>query len=426
MERMRTETAEKLARWASVGERDAPVAFVGREREIEFAAQQLETWRPGMSRGRTIVAQGAPGAGKTALLGEIEKRLPSVVAGAVSLYLPTPWVEEDVPSLLEDLAVRMVGADEETFRTSSSTETTVGVKATVAARRGRSRTLSPPGLTGWRAFERQFAARADRAKPTMLLVDEIQRLEDQAKTKQLLFSLHDQRTFPLLLVCGGLSTSVARLMKVGLSRLDEAHVLRVDALSLDEAQQSLEEALAAMARDVGGIAGHPDQWARRLARATQGWPRHITSHFRAAAEALLQTGRLAFDDDNLARTLAAAQADMRRYYDRRLEASRTNPAIVYAVYEVVRSREVDADEAADVVDEVAATLAGSSRTRHEADFPTGIHCIDQMLYAGVVAYATSATTSALSIPIPSMATHIANLLSAEKREAVRRTLRARK
>ena len=112
---------------------------------------------------------------------------------------------------------------------------------------------------------------------------------------------------------------------------------------------------------------------------------------------------------------------MRRYYDQRLEASRTNPAIVYAVYEVVRSREVGADEAADVVDEVTATLAGSSRIRHEADFPTGIHCIDQMLHA---AYASSATTSALSIPIPSMATHIANLLSAEKRDSVRRVTRS--
>ena len=138
---MPTEAAEKLARWASVGERDAPVAFVGREREIEFAAQQLETWRPGMSRGRTIVAQGAPGAGKTALLGEIEKRLPSVVAGAVSLYLPTPWVEEDVPSLLEDLAVRMVGADEDTCRASASRETAAGVEAAVAARR---RALADP------------------------------------------------------------------------------------------------------------------------------------------------------------------------------------------------------------------------------------------------------------------------------------------
>ena len=45
-------------------------------------------------------------------------------------------------------------------------------------------------------------------------------------------------------------------------------------------------------------------------------------------------------------------------------------------------------------------------------------------HAGVVAYASSATTSALSIPIPSMATHIANLLSAEKRDSVRRVTRS--
>ena len=45
-----------------------------------------------------------------------------------------------------------------------------------------------------------------------------------------------------------------------------------------------------------------------------------------------------------------------------------------------------------------------------------------MLYAGVVAYARNVTTSALSVPIPSMATHIAGLLTTEQREAVRRAI----
>lgn len=61
MQRMRTETAERLANWAVTGERDAPVAFVGRVREIDFAARQLTTWRSRTSRGPTIVIQGAPG-----------------------------------------------------------------------------------------------------------------------------------------------------------------------------------------------------------------------------------------------------------------------------------------------------------------------------------------------------------------------------
>ena len=95
----RMDWGEKLARWANVGERGAPVAFAGREREIDFAISQLEAWRPGTTPGRTVVAQGAPGAGKTALLGEIARRLPERLPVAAAIYMPTPWIDDNVPSV---------------------------------------------------------------------------------------------------------------------------------------------------------------------------------------------------------------------------------------------------------------------------------------------------------------------------------------
>lgn len=415
------EVAEKLANWSNVGDRDAPVAFVGRDQEIDLTTRQIATWRPGETRGRTIIAQGAPGAGKTALLHEFGRRLPTVVPNAASVYLPTPWIDADVPDLLKALAVEMTGVPSDSLRTTQSARHTAGVKALATTQLGRSRSVSPPEVTTWSAFQRHFAGLANQSRPTLLLVDEIQRIGAGEATKNLLHHLHDQTSFPVLLVCGGLSTSVARLGELGLSRLDEAHILHVAALTPTETHQCLEESLRIMADDVG-IGGHPDQWARRLAPPTHGWPQHITGHFRAAAEALLESARPVFDDENLGRALALAEINARRYYDRRLEASRTNPVIVFAVHEAAMHGEMDADDAADTVEKTVATLSGSRKARHHANFAGASDCVDQMLYAGVIAYATNATTSPLSVPIPSMATQIANLLPLARRQEVCRVL----
>ena len=418
----RTDWGEKLARWANVGERGAPVAFAGRQREIDLAIRQIEAWHPGTTPGRTVVAQGAPGAGKTALLGEIAHRLPERLPNAVAIYMPTPWIDDSVPNVLEELAVKMAGVPADTLRTSKGSETVAGVKAVATARHAESRSVLPPSLKTWRAFSREFESVADRMKPTLLLVDEIQRIGEGEATRDLLYHLHDQTTFPVVLVCGGLSTSAARLGEAGLSRLDEGRILRIDALTAAEAQRSLEESLGIMADDVGGIAGHPDRWARALAPPTQGWPQHVTCHFRAAAEALLESGHLAFDDINLRDTLARAENNMRRYYDRRLEASRTQTVLVYAVHEAINARATRRTDAMAVVDAVRPLLGRHDAEDHDATFRRAGDCINQMLYAGVVAYATNTTTSPLSIPIPSMATHIAGLLTAEQREAVRRAV----
>ena len=419
---MRTETAEKLKNWAMTGERDAPIAFVGREREIDFATRQLMTWRSRTSRGRTIVFQGAPGAGKTALLGEIERRLPSIVPDGRAVYLETPWASDDIPAVLEALAVQMMGVADDSLRTATRTDTTVGVRAPLAAKRGRSRVLSPPGLTTWRAFERQFQARAAQARPTLLLVDEVQRLADDGSAKQLLFNLHDQTTFPLVLVCGGLSTSSAHLAALGLSRLDATHVLRLDALGLGEARQSLEASLAIMAEDVGGIAGQVDLWARRLARPTHGWPQHITCHFRSAAEALLESRRLMFDDENLSHALANANASVGSYYDQRLDASRTDELTVFAVHEAINETTIRRRDAMAIVEAATDLLRSQEREDHDRNFARAGECVDQMLSAGLIAYQTVGRSSPLSIPIPSMAKHVSGLLPTEQRDAVRRAL----
>ncbi len=416
------QVAERLANWANLGEREDPVAFAGRTQEIALAIRQLTTWRRGSASGRTVVAQGAPGAGKTALLHEIARELPERLPGAKSIYRPTPWNRHSAANVLLSLADRMMGEAAASFRTTEATETSVGARAVAAAHVDRSRTTAPPALASWDDFHTLFSPKAEQAKPTLLLVDEIQRMGDDEESTDLLYHLHDQTTFPVVLVCGGLSTSAMRLTGVGLSRLNEANILHIDALTIEEAEQSLEESLRITAEDLGGIAGHPDQWARQLAPATQGWPQHVTCHLRAAAEAMLESGRVAFDDDNLRRALARAQDNMQRYYNRRLDASCTNESIVFAIHEAIRVGHIHRTDAMALVDVVRARLGPYAREDHDRHFERPGDCVDRLLYAGIIAYANGSISSPLSIPIPSMAAHIADRVPGKEREEIRRTI----
>ena len=416
----RTDASAKLERWANVGERDAPAVFVGREREIDLAISQLATWQAGASRGRTVVAQGAPGAGKTALLDQIGRQLIERLPGAVAISRATPWNRRSARNVLHALAARMMGRAADEFRTTAGTESSIGARAVATARHSRSESTAPPELSCWDDLETLFSDQAGRAKPTLLLVDEIQRLGEDEETKDLLYHLHDQATFPIVLICGGLSTSAAHLRELGLSRLADGNVLRIGALTTEEAEQCLEESLRMMAEDVG-IDGHPDHWARQLAPATHGWPQHVTCHIRAAAAAL-RASELAFDAGNLHKAAALADAAMRDYYEQRLETSATDAMVVFAVHQSISRRPLRRTEAAAVVDSVRPLLGSADGEEHDRTFRHPRDCVERMIHAGVIAYAGATTTSSLSIPIPSMAGHVAGLLSADQREDVRRTL----
>ncbi len=357
------------------------------------------------------------------MLHEIGHRLRAAWPESAAIYLPTPWIDEDVPYLIEAFATNMMGMEADDLRSTVTKATTAGIKVFATAQHVDSRSVSPPRLSTWAAFGRQFASRAGQAKPTLLLVDEIQRMGGSEATRNLLYHLHDQSTFPVTLVCGGLSTSSSHLHELGLSRVADANVLHIGALDVAEAEQCLDESLALMAEEVG-ITGHPDHWARQLASATHGWPQHITCHIRAAAMALQSSGRLAFDDANLHKARKYAEGNMRRHYDQRLATSFTDAAIVFAVHESVKNGRTYLDDAVDLVEATAHVLSGSRRSRHDARFADAMDCVQQMLHAGLIAYAGNTTISPLTVPIPSLAAHIGRLLSPEQREAIHRTLAA--
>ena len=67
-------------------DRSAPVRFAGRQDEIGLILSRADRMGDDESAGLTVIVQGAPGAGKTALLNEVSKRFHDEAAHRVALY----------------------------------------------------------------------------------------------------------------------------------------------------------------------------------------------------------------------------------------------------------------------------------------------------------------------------------------------------
>ena len=198
-------------------DRSRPVHFSGRLHELDVILSRAEHAQS-RGAGSTIVIQGAPGAGKSALLDEAARRFVAAGADRKAIYLGTPWKRAGESLVLERLAREAFGEPEGSLRTTQTVAKTASLSATVATGTRSQTVATPPvDLPDWVGFENRFANRTQEAARTLLLVDECQTFEDDAGS--LLRALHTENQFPFLLVCGGLSDTSERLVALGLSRL---------------------------------------------------------------------------------------------------------------------------------------------------------------------------------------------------------------
>ena len=204
-------------------DRSRPVHFSGRLHELDVILSRAEHAQSG-GAGSTVVIQGAPGAGKSALLDEAARRFEAAGADRKATYLGTPWKRAGESLVLERLAREAFAEPEGSFRTTRTVAT------------------PPVELPDWVGFENRYASRAQEAARTLILVDECQTFENDAGS--LLRALHTQNQFPFLLVCGGLSDTAERLASLGLSRLGNDALIDLGKLSIAEARESALQTLA--------------------------------------------------------------------------------------------------------------------------------------------------------------------------------------
>lgn len=393
---------------APIRDRAAPVHFAGRRDELDHIL--VNARHP--AAGNTMVVQGAPGAGKTSLLREAATRFRE--AGGQALLYDAPWSKDGEDDVIRDIAVAALDLDPGVFATTEqSAKTANGSVAGVSGSVTKTVRTPPLELTRWTAFVRRYRDMATASRSVLVLVDESQNLDDDAG--ELIHALHTQSDFPFTLVCGGLSDTKDRLRDIGVSRLGGDAILRVGALTYDEARDSVRETLhwtldRCTQPPVRHGADHLERWTNELAEASLGWPQHVASYLSGAWRALASAERLDLDDKrNLGAALDRGRALCRDYYQGRIEASQTDPAVILAAHSALSAGGDAFVRVCAAIEATVDRLPAARQALHQRNHPDGtLECYTKMLKAGVI---EERDGERLGIPIPSMTEHLEDVVA---------------
>ena len=287
---MGTFLPDALRRFIIAGEKSYPPVFVGREeilteilRKASLGFEQ-RTAPPGNSR----IIQGAPGAGKTSILLELERHGQQGNHAPRTVVVTDVEIEQRLPTVLLSIALAASAPKQAWTQMISQIGSYIGTRLGEISPFGFSadlerlfRTNSPKDL-----YDLGTVLPASKwAHPVILAVDEAQRLRGETATPAAHFlkSIHDARqvVLPLTLVCAGLGDTKDRINEIGIT--NGAYAFHVGALTKHEQTHVIDGFCDHFGLEIGR------QRDRLLAffEPAEGWPRHIHWAQRALAETLL-------------------------------------------------------------------------------------------------------------------------------------------
>ena len=275
-----------------VGERDTPLVFIGRQDILSHLTSQLDALKryDGLGdKSFTTVIQGAPGAGKTALLNEFKARVESTTT---VISVPGKSLNDDNRFIA--VVLDRLGGDIDTLSKTISHKTTEGIRSvadlTHACESDRASQFDTMKLrTPWQLIE---AGMGPRDKTLVLCIDEAQAIssypnEDQNSIAHDLHTL-DTGNLKILPVFAGLLDTEVKLGKAGLSRLNGiSHQL--GGFSKPEAK---EVATKVLCHDSLGMAevfadGDLDYITSTIVVASDLWPRHLHYYVKGVLNEVL-------------------------------------------------------------------------------------------------------------------------------------------
>ena len=345
-----TDVRRALERLAEIGDRAAPVVFAGRAAEFALLESAVRGVQRG-ENGRTVVVQGVPGVGKTALRDEFAARLLAhdandgkavipVQLNASSLGFKPGAIVEQIDRAFRALASsdwwqRAMGRAAAGAHFLGNALFAAATRKDIGDFTAASRAPDSLGVV----LDDYVSQRLGRRGSTIvLLVDEAQNLQDTSTVRTHLEELHNDGAgeTPMMLACFGLGNTVDRLAELGLSRLARGHVRSIGVLSNEEARQAVVGTL----EDV--LAGHTfkgrerSKWisdaANVILEDSGNFPHHLTNGCSALAQAVLLDGIDAAPPVNGVRE--RARGYRQEYYEARLRPwSRYETALAYAFTE---------------------------------------------------------------------------------------------
>ncbi len=327
-----------LKEFARRGDRQDPPAFAGRKEQINGLAEDLQdrmnAWRSGSDdawKGATWLFQGAPGAGKTALLSRLKSLAMQVPGGdggingelrarvcamddEVDLHDDFRLKRKIAEAFIPGAVAKMLGTD--TTQTGKGAKVGGGVSGFGARLEGsadasKGKSEQRAGLT-WENFANK--EKSQSSSPLLLLFDEAQALEDQAGP-QLRWLHKGEHGLPIIPVFGGLAWTKERFGELGISRFSAGRVHTLEALSKDECREVV-RAFFKKFRVVGSLQQR-EEWAETITQECRGWPQHLHAGMQGLAEALVEAGGVLKEIDRS--TALKGGADRRQeYYEERI------------------------------------------------------------------------------------------------------------
>jgi len=252
--------------------------------------------------GGTFLIQGAPGAGKTALLSECGRRAQE--AG---------WRIARVP----------------------------GLSALWRPSALHSSLYSGKSLLDGRVIDRSAGSVLEMLRggvgPLLLKLDEAQRLEDpgcdldtRISVGGVLTAIHNGHVGrPLVLLAGGLGTTRSAFGSLGIERFERSSFVELERLDKEAEQAVIRDWLTVD----GGAKGDPTEWIDAIMQETHGWPQHILLYVHPALD------RLRADSGNMTReglnvVLKAGREHRAAFYEQRADGfTRTQRRCLASIFE---------------------------------------------------------------------------------------------
>ncbi len=386
--------------------------FSGRKREYEVFGRAARNLRLNRVGGETLIFQGAPGAGKTAL------RLECMEAVKLHSKPEEPWVAAMLrPGDLAaagNVALQIVDAvHKESMRLAHT------ASGDVASKLKQLVNLGGKLLAGLSQRGFSFAGFAVPGKPSdsatsefrnivkllrnfrvVIYIDEAQNIPVGRETKNVIEILHNPiEGLPLVAAFFGLSGTQDLLRDCGLSRPAADRVVNLEPLSLEDARDSLGRMLDTY---YAGTDEEKDVWAGALAELSQGWPQHI-NRIGVAAGHVLCSNRGKLGRHLLAQALEKGIQQKNAYYRDRIGAG-SHRAWVYRKLALAA-----ADKTGDFADSLSSeeieSLTASERSKKGE---TVDDFLADALHAGLLAPENN-MLDRYKIPIPSLGDYLRSL-----------------
>ena len=275
--------------------------FHGREKVLANFRDIL--WRSKQSDGGTIfLIQGAPGAGKTALLYECEKLAEKRSWEIVEISSAALWNPDELQRALES---------KRNFKFEGGS---AGVNIFGIGHASVTRRMIPQTV--------QTLLQAGEA-PLLLTLDEAQILgmkdefpADQINTvRHVLQSIHNGKLGrPVILIAAGLGPTTKAFGALGISRFAGNARVELGALG-EEAEHSV---LHDWLTEDGKATGDTTVWIDAIAKETYGWPQHILSYVQPALDQL-HADKGEMTAEGLATVLETGRVLRTAYYKQRAE-----------------------------------------------------------------------------------------------------------